>query len=263
MAEEKFVTIKENKIRYLEDGHSDHTVVLVHGLGASAERWEHVIPYLKKKFHLIIPDLIGYGYSDKPDVDYTIEFFEKFLSEFLETVGVTKSTIIGSSLGAQIAAECVINQNNSIQKLVLVAPSGINPKTSTASDAYGMAALYPDYQNVQNAFEMMAGKNKKVESHIIEDFVKRMKMPNAKLAFISTLLGLKNVNALAERLHKISIPTLVIWGSQDPVITFRYAKTFVTSIKECQFVEMDGCGHTPFTEEPEKFSKIVTEFIEH
>lgn len=52
MAEEKFVTIKENKIRYLEDGHPDHTVVLVHGLGASAERWEHVIPYLKKKISL-------------------------------------------------------------------------------------------------------------------------------------------------------------------------------------------------------------------
>jgi len=263
MAEEKFVTIKENKIRYLEDGYSDQTVVLVHGLGASAERWEYVIPYLKKKFHLIIPDLIGYGYSDKPDVDYTIELFEKFLSEFLETVGVTKSTIIGSSLGAQIAAECVINQNNSIQKLVLVAPSGINPRGSPASDAYGMAALYPNYQSAQNAFEMMAGKDKDIDSHVIEDFVKRMKMPNAKLAFISTLLGIKSANHLAERLHKISIPTLVIWGSHDPVITSRYAKTFVTSIKDCQFVEMDGCGHTPFTEEPERFSKIVTEFIEH
>jgi len=263
MAEEKFVTVGENKIRYLEDGHSDHTVVLVHGLGASAERWEHVIPYLRKKFHLIIPDLIGYGYSDKPDVDYTIEFFEKFLSEFLETVGITKSTVIGSSLGAQAAVECAINQNKSIQKLVLVAPSGINRRTNPASDAYGMAAMYPYHQSAQNAFEMMAGKNKTVESHIIEDFVKRMKMPNAKLAFISTLLGLKNANPIAERLHKISIPTLVIWGSHDPVISSRYAKTFVTSIKGCQFSELDGCGHTPFTEEPEKFSKIVTEFIEH
>jgi len=263
MAEEKFVTVGENKIRYLEDGHSADTVVLVHGLGASAERWEYVIPYLNKKFHLIIPDLIGYGYSDKPNIDYTIEFFEKFLSEFMETVGVTRATIIGSSVGGQIATECAINQNKSIKKLVVVAPSGINPRSSPASDAYGMAALYPEYQGAQNAFEMMAGKNKKVESHIIEEFVKRMKMPNAKLAFISTLLGLKNVNPLTERLHKISIPTLVVWGSQDPVITSRYAKTFVTSIKGCQFVEMDGCGHTPFTEEPEKFSIIVTQFIEH
>jgi len=75
MVEEKFLQIDGNKIRYLESGNSKKTLVLIHGLGASAERWDQVIPLFEDEFHVIVPDLIGFGYSDKPLVDYTPEIF--------------------------------------------------------------------------------------------------------------------------------------------------------------------------------------------
>jgi len=81
--DEKFVQIDDNKIRYLESGDSTKTLVLIHGLGASAERWEKVIPFFEKSFHVIIPDLIGFGFSDKPLIDYTIDFFFKILTKIL------------------------------------------------------------------------------------------------------------------------------------------------------------------------------------
>ncbi len=71
--QEKFVKIDENKIRYLDTGSGD-PLVLVHGLGASAERWKFVIPLFEKRYRVIVPDLIGFGYSDKPMLDYTPEF---------------------------------------------------------------------------------------------------------------------------------------------------------------------------------------------
>ncbi len=73
--QEKFVSIDGNKVRYLESENSSKTLVLIHGLGASAERWEFVIPSLKEHFKLIVPDFIGFGHSDKPLVDYTPKFF--------------------------------------------------------------------------------------------------------------------------------------------------------------------------------------------
>ena len=79
--QENFIQVDGNKIRYLETGHSKNTLVLVHGLGASAERWTKTIPYLAKEYHLIIPDLIGFGYSDKPLVDYTTDFFFRIFGE--------------------------------------------------------------------------------------------------------------------------------------------------------------------------------------
>ncbi len=69
--QEKFVNVDGNKIRYLESGDSQDTIVLVHGLGASADRWEYVIPLFNKYFRVFVADLIVFGYSDKPLVDYT------------------------------------------------------------------------------------------------------------------------------------------------------------------------------------------------
>ena len=84
IVKENFLEVEGNKIRYLESGSSDKTLVLVHGLGASAERWSHVIPLFSESFRVIVPDLIGFGYSDKPLVDYTPEFFSDFLGCFFQ-----------------------------------------------------------------------------------------------------------------------------------------------------------------------------------
>jgi 2-hydroxy-6-oxonona-2,4-dienedioate hydrolase len=91
---QKFVRVGSHKIRYIEAGsNSKKVLVLVHGLGASAERWEHVIPELSKKYTVIAPDLPGFGYSDKPSLDYTPQFFAEFLSDFLETIGKNNTPI--------------------------------------------------------------------------------------------------------------------------------------------------------------------------
>ncbi len=212
---------------------------------------------------MIIPDIIGYGYSDKPTDNYTINFFVNFLTNFLEKIDIKKTSIVASSLGGQIAAECAIRQNNSFEKLVLVSPSGINPRLSPTMDKYMLAMIRPDRQRTLDAFKHMVGPTKEVDPKIIDNFMQRINMPNSKMAIMSTLLELKNSENLLDRLPKISIPTLVVWGNYDSVVPFRYAKIFVSSIKGCQFIEMDGCGHTPFAEEPQKFSETVLEFLDN
>ncbi len=260
---EKFVTIDGNKIRYLESGNGDESIVLIHGLGASAERWEFVIPEFSKHYRVIVPDLIGFGHSDKPLVDYTTEFFTDFLSGFLDKNKVKKTNIIGSSLGGQIIAEFTSKNLDIVENLVLVSPSGIMKHSTPALDAYVLAALYPDSEGAKNAFQMMAGPRQQVNPKIIEDFVTRMKLPNAKMAFMSTLLGLKNAEVITKTLMKITIPTLIIWGENDPVIPIKYADEFLSSIQDCRFYMMDNCGHTPYVDDPTRFAKLVLDFLEN
>jgi 2-hydroxy-6-oxonona-2,4-dienedioate hydrolase len=259
--EEKFINIEGNKIRYLEAEGSKSTIVLIHGLGASAERWEYVIPLFNKHYRVIVPDLIGFGYSDKPLVDYTTDFFSNFLAKFLEKIGLEKNNIIGSSLGGQIAAEYAFEHQDSIEKLVLVSPSGAMDHSTPALDAYVMAALYPNIEGAENAYKMMAAPGQEINPKIIEDFVKRMKLPNAKMAFMSTLLGLKNAEDITKKLKTLSTPSLIIWGERDPVIPIKFAESFVSSIQDCRFYRMDGCGHTPYVDEPEKFTQLVLDFL--
>ena len=261
IVEEKFTQIDGNKIRYLESGNSKKTLVLIHGLGASAERWDQVTPLFADEFRVIVPDLIGFGYSDKPLVDYTPDFFSEFLEKFFVAVDIKRPNLIGSSLGGQIAAEYVSTHPTSVEKLILVSPAGIMKQSTPALDAYIMAALYPNEQSAKNAFQMMEGSGQDVHEKIIHEFIERMHLPNAKLAFMSTVLGLKNSEIITPKLQSISTPSLIIWGSNDPVIPINYADSFVSAIQDCRFFRMDGCGHTPYVQDPHTFASLVLEFL--
>ncbi len=259
---EEYVKVGENKIRYLDGGGASGNIVLIHGLGGFAERWSTVMPILSKKYRVIAPDLPGYGFSDKPSIDYTPEFFSKFVFDFLDSLDIRKTNMIGTSLGGQIVAECAITQSKMIEKIILASPSGIMKNSTPTLDAYSMAALYPSYDTVKTAYEMMTG-SKNVTTESIEGFIKRMTQPNAKMAFMSTLLGLKNSQPITDRLPNITAPTLIIWGKQDTLIPVKYANDFTVSIKNCQLEIMETCGHTPHIEEPAKFSQIILNFLNH
>ena len=263
MMEEQFINIDGHKIRYLESGTSEKTLVLIHGLGASSERWTPVIPSLSKNFHVIIPDLIGFGYSDKPLVDYTIDYFLDFLDKFFITCNISNLSLMGSSLGGQICAEYAAIHPQKIEKLILISPSGIMKQSTASLDAYIMAALYPNEQNAKNAFELMENSGRKIDQKIINDFITRMSLPNAKLAFMSTVLGLKNSEVITKKLQSIVTPTMVLWGKQDPVIPISYSGDFTSSIKNCFFYQMDNCGHTPYAQDPVAFSSIVLDFLQN
>ncbi|MBM3905007.1 MAG: alpha/beta hydrolase [Thaumarchaeota archaeon] len=259
--QEASVTVDGSRIRYLKAGSGKKNLLLIHGLGASAERWEFVIPSFSKHFTVYVPDLIGFGLSDKPNVDYTAEFFANFISSFMREINIKKATVIGSSLGGQIAVEyTTLNQQN-VEKLILVSPAGAMKQSTPALDAYIMAALYPDQDTAKNAFSMMTGNNKEVNQTTVDGFVQRMLMPNAKYAFMSTILGLKNSPEISTKLEVLEIPTLVIWGELDPVIPIKYAEYFVQKIRDCRFYRMENCGHTPYVESPKEFVKIVLDFI--
>ena len=257
---EKTIEIDGNTIRYVEEGNSTKNLLLIHGLGASAERWEHVIPQFAKNYRVLVPDLIGFGLSDKPVVDYTTDYLSEFIRKFLKKLGIDSVSIIGSSLGGQIGAEFTYQNNSMVEKLVLISPSGIMKHSTPALDAYVMAALYPSDSSASNAFQIMSG-SKNIDKKTIKGFVQRMKLPNAKMAFMSTLLGLKDAEVISEKLVSIKSPTLIIWGENDPIIPIKYAQSFVSEIDDCRFVKMENCGHTPYVESPDKFYKIVFDFL--
>ena len=106
----------------------------------------------------------------------------------------------------------------------------------------------------------MSGR-KKIDDKIVSGFVERMQLPNAKMAFMSTLLGLSNSKVITEKLQLITIPTLIVWGENDPVIPIEYAQSFVSGINDCRFYKMTGCGHVPYVEKPKEFFQIVSDFL--
>ncbi len=258
---QKFTNVYGYTIRYLDYGSLDsNTLILLHGIGASAERWSHVIPTLSKYFHIVIPDIIGFGYSDKPAVEYTMDFFIDFFRSFLDNLTISKASIIGSSFGGHVATEFAIRFNYMVEKLVLVSPAGMMKTSTPTLDRYIMAALYPVYEHVYDAFKEMAYESNAVNEEIVMDFVNRMRLTNAKYAFMSTVLGIRYAPKLSGRLSKITAPTLLVWGEHDRMIPLQYAKEY-NEIPKRELVIIRNCGHTPYVEKPMMFNKIVLKFL--
>jgi 2-hydroxy-6-oxonona-2,4-dienedioate hydrolase len=264
---QKFTNVNGYTIRYLDYGVPDgktnsEVLILLHGLGASAERWSRVIPTLSRYYRVIIPDIIGFGYSDKPAVEYTMDFFiDIFFKVFLDNLGVSKASIIGSSFGGHVATEFAIRFNGMVEKLVLVSPAGMMKTSTPTLDRYIMVALYPVYEHVYEAFSEMAyDSDEAVNEEIVMDFVNRMRLTNAKYAFMSTVLGIRYAPKLKGRLYNIIAPTLLVWGDNDRMIPLQYAREY-EEIPKSKLVVIKNCGHTPYVERPITFNKVILRFL--
>jgi len=260
---QKFTNVNGYRIRYLEDGPTDGKVlILLHGIGASAERWSRVIPTLSRDYRVIAPDIIGFGYSDKPALEYTMDFFVDFFKVFLDNLGISKASIIGSSLGGHIATEFAIRFNHIVEKLVLVSPAGMMRKSSPTLDRYFMAALYPEHQRVYEAFSEMVYDSNTINQEILMDFINRMSLPNAKYAFMSTLLGIRYAPDLRGRLSSITAPTLLMWGENDTTIPLaEYAHQYNGIPNMEELVVIKKCGHIAPIEKPATFNRILLKFL--
>lgn len=258
-----FVDILGYKIRYicLNKLSSNKTLVLLHGIGASAERWSFLWPLLKD-YNVIIPDIIGFGYSDKPLIEYRIEFFVNFLKEFFNKLNISNPVVVASSFGGLLAIEFALKNKDFFDKMILLSPAGTMDRPTYAFSQYIFAGLYPIEENVRNAFKLMSNSDADfIDPSIINDFINRMKLPNAKYALISTLLAMRNNKSIKYRLSEITTPTLVIWGSNDRTIPTENINYF----KNLPMVEtkiIENCGHNPHVEKPIECYQIIEKFIE-
>jgi pimeloyl-ACP methyl ester carboxylesterase len=260
----KSVSVLRQRIVYYEAG-AGPDLVLVHGFGSRASfDWGHVIPPLAKHYHVIALDQIGFGASDKPAVDYSIQTFVDFLGEFLRTLHVQHFALAGESLGGWIVT------NYTLQAL---APSNQGPYALPVptrlilEDAAGHKALTGRVA-VQGSFEEARGVaiafyNK---SLVTEEFVRevwaqklaandgqteRLFVGNPKLA--SETVGGK--------LQGITIPTLVIWGGNDELVPLADGQDYASKIPGAKLVVIPECGHAPSIEKPQEFLAAVETFL--
>lgn len=250
-----------NSIRYLDSCSPGPPVILLHGLGGYADKWMPVIELLSASYRVVAPDMIGYGQSDKPVADYTPEFLVSFLREFISAVGFERPNIVGASLGGQVAVEFAATNKQSVSKLVLVSPAGMMKCSTPALDAYIMAALYPRENSVAHALQLMEGSQNEPPEKLVKLFISNMRRPNAKMAFMSSLLCFRNSKGVSAYLDRVDSPTLLVWGHDDPIIPVSYASKFREAISRCTFATIPNCGHTPYVQYPDRFADIVSGFL--
>ncbi|MBE18397.1 MAG: alpha/beta hydrolase [Thaumarchaeota archaeon] len=261
----KFTNVMNNKIRYAESGSDNKCLLLIHGLGGSAESWIHNVDILAKNFHVFAPDLIGFGKSDKPKIKYDMKMFTNFINKFMDSVGIKKTNVIGSSMGGQIAAEFAISHPKQVEQLVLISPAGIPPREFKGTTKLKKYIKVLDAKNLDDIRRALTPVDDN-DSSITDDYVKSVyeyvNMPGTRYAFLSSLQESTRMSRLAGRLKLIRARTFVIWGNDDDLIPVKYCEPFISKMKNCRLLIIEKCGHRPHAEKSYVFNKVVIDFLQ-
>jgi pimeloyl-ACP methyl ester carboxylesterase len=261
--QEKSVTVFGAKIRYLEAGDaSKPKVILLHGLGANAESWQLTIPALATRFHVIAPDQIGFGKSDKPLLKYRVGTYVDFLDKLMAELKIEKAVLVGNSMGGWIAALTAIKYPNRVEKLVLVAAAGIIPERYDEAQIYQLNNSTRDEirANLKLIFANPMLQNNET---LVDQFFTQRVTANDGYTINAIIESIKRKeDFLNNRLGEIKKPTLIIWGKQDGLIPVNDAYNFNKGIAGSELVVFDECGHVPQFEKAAEFNKKVLEFLQ-
>ena len=264
-----YINLEEGfKIRYDEYGKDKQQHILfIHGLGSSPIVWRDIPQALSEHFHTIAVDLIGFGESDKPELNYTISYFAQFIKNFLRQIGITdqdKITIIGHSLGGYIAVEYATENKEHIEKLVLIDSSGMLDRPTPLLEQYLDAAMETDpnlrYSKVKKVFENLLAIPSRLLPIIVDIFISVIEKPGAKHAFESAFRNSTTTSLNLEKLKQIkNIPCLIIWGEKDNLIPIDHIHKFGQILKDAELLVIDDAGHSPFIEKTAiVYQKLLT-----
>lgn len=241
-------------VHYLEAGQGPE-LILVHGLGSSSEAWRETMMVLAKSYHVIAPDLPGYGKSDRPKASYSVEYHATALNEFIISLGLNKVAIAGNSLGGWIALLFALDHPEKVSHLVLVASAGlkrdtlppINLNPSTKEEQMTLLlALFADPAMVTDRMLAEQWEYRKSVRATVQ----------ATLASFRT-----RAPFLDERIRSLKMPTLIIWGRQDRIIPLESGERFHKAISGSKLVVFENTGHMPQMERPKEFARAVKGFV--
>jgi pimeloyl-ACP methyl ester carboxylesterase len=241
-------------------------VVLVHGYTDNARDWVPLIPYLSKRFHLILVDLRGHGRSSKPDCCYTLPDFAYDIVLLLDHLGVQKADIVGHSLGSMIAQVFAENWPERTRKVVLISSTGGPPPgAAPQKPQFDFAAQIRQLKEPLDPDSPFMVAWWDSPTPVDPDFIRRQRRDAAGIPLRVWLAildqGLGDASDLQRTLPRLKAPTLLIWGSADPIMEPAVRTTLRDALPHAQVKIFQGLGHNPFWEDPRACAAVLNPFL--
>jgi pimeloyl-ACP methyl ester carboxylesterase len=245
------------------------SVLLIHGYTDSARDWVPLIPYLSPGFHLLVVDLRGHGRSDKPECCYTRFDFAYDIKLLLDALGVARADIVGHSLGSVIAQSFAELWPERTRRVILISSTGGPPpgapprKPAYDYDAQIRRLREPIDPDSRFMIEWWSSP-----TPVDEDFIRRERRDAAAIPLRVWLAVLDQAvepmfapGELQRTLPRLTAPTLLIWGSKDPIMEEDVRQTLRAALPHAQVKVFQGLGHNPFWEDPRACAEVINAFL--
>lgn len=271
--EDKYIKIGNVNTRYWEYGEGD-PLILIHGLGTSIEIYEQNIPELAKVAKVYAPDLVGFGYSDKPSAPYSVAYLTDFLHEFALKMNIARTSLLGASMGGGIALKYTIDRPERVNKLILEDSAGLGrelalPLRLTSMPMFSNLSFLKYRRAIAWYMRTLVCDPKSMTDEMIDFYYKIFSLPGAIDAFASVLrnscsfTGINEdiIKGITDRLPDIKTPTLIIWGKQDRSLPVKDAYLAHEEIHGSRLHVFDNCGHFANMEKTAEFNELVCSFL--
>lgn len=262
-----FVTLQDGlRLHYLDSGNGE-PVVLIHGSGPGASGHSNFKlnypEFAAAGQRVIVPDLPGYGASDKPETDYSLDFFVAALSGLLDALDIGRCTLVGNSLGGAIAIKLALDQPQRVSKLVLMAPGGLMDKEQYYLQMEGIqrmgAAFAAGELKDATGMRRLLGLQLFDASQISDETVaERVAVVNQQPLCVLTRMQVPNLSA---RLAELGCPILGFWGMNDKFCPVSGAQTMMENCRNIRFVLLSECGHWVMVEHRALFNRLCLDFF--
>ena len=262
----------------LANGHQVHfhdvgegpVLVWLHGSGNGAcgySNFQGNYPEIAAAgYRCIVPDLPGFGYSDKPlDVEYHLDFFVECVHQLLAALGVARATLVGNSLGGAVALGHALAHPGQVERLVLMAPGGLNdlPDYLEMPGMKAMFALYgagtPVSPEQLKAFFQRAFV---VDPACVSDALVAERSALAATQPPRVIQTLKVPN-LSARLGEITCPALTLWGMNEQMMPDSGILRLAKGLRNGRMLLVPRCGHWVMIEHRALFNRTVIDFLEN
>lgn len=254
------VTAGSVKTTYLAAG-SGMPVVCIHGAAAGAVTYYKSIAALAQHFRVIVPDVVGYGESDKPKAAYDRPYFAAWLCEFFIALGIQKAHLVGNSQGGAIGLQFALENPGKVEKLVLV-DSGALGKGMPAGAFISMFLLnnFPSAVAGRMMARYLVYKPENNDPDYAAYALQVAKKPGGNNVFMQGRGAA--VSPMAEdELRRIEQQTLIIWGEQDNFFPIAYGEAAAKTMPHATLHRIKEAGHLPFLDQPTAFNDALIQFL--
>ena len=221
-------------------------IVLIHGLGNSAEVWSPLILQLSKEYLVYALDLPGFGKTPAAPEGYTIATHVLYLKRFLDALGFQQVTLVGNSLGGWIATRFAVAYPERVHHLYLLNSAGLRREQLNSPYAEDREAAHRSAGN-------MLGYSMPLPGFILDDLVRISQMP----AYRHFITGYDPQEELDTVLSQVQAPTTIIWGDQDKIFPITCAHDLHEGIANSELVILKGVGHLPQIQASNKVAQII------
>jgi pimeloyl-ACP methyl ester carboxylesterase len=262
---------------YKRGDESNVPMLLLHGhnAAASAAEMRHPFEALSERYHVYAPDLLGYGLSDRPDVDYTPGLYINLIESLLREVIGRPAVVVASSLSAAYAIEVANSSPEWVRQLVLVCPTGVrrlNDQSSGGKVAQTILSLPVIGQGLFNGIasrrsiryflEQQTYYDKSlVTDELVEQYYRTAHAPGARYAPSAFVAG-KLYHDARDAWTNLEQGVLLVWGREAKITPVSDAAAFLATNPRAELQEIIHASLLPHDEQPEQFAHIVLEWLD-